>query len=57
MPSAASATEAASQKKIYGTGVTTVIISNTEMEINMKIVKSLAEFGLLSEDASKIIQN
>ena len=57
MPSAASATEAASQKKIYGTGVTTVIISNTEMEINMKIVKSLAEFGLLSDDASKIIQN
>ena len=42
-----SATDAAIPKKIYGSGITTLIISNEEMEDIMKIVKSLEESGLL----------
>ena len=57
MTSAASATDAASQENIYGTGVTTLIISNNEMEDIMKIVKSPAESGPLSEVASETIKN
>ena len=57
MTSAASATDAASQENIYGTGVTTLIISNNEMEDFMKIVKSPVESGLLSEVASETIKN
>ena len=40
-----SAADAAIQKKIYGSGVTALIISNEEMEDIMKIVKSLEESG------------
>ena len=42
-----SATDTAMQKAIYGSGTTTLIISNEEMENIMKIVKSLEESGLL----------
>ena len=38
-----SAADAAIQKKIYGSGTTTLIISNEEMEDIMKKVKSLEE--------------
>ena len=41
MPSAASATDRASQNKFYGTGVATLIIANKEMENIMKIVNLL----------------
>ena len=44
---AASATVAAVHKKIFGSGATTLIISNEEMHDIMKIVKSLEESGLL----------
>ena len=37
---AASATDATIQKRIYGSGTTTLIISNEEMEDIMKIVVS-----------------
>ena len=37
----ASATDAAIQKKIFGSGMTTLIISNEEMDDIMKIFKSL----------------
>ena len=43
----ASATDAAIHKKTYGSGMTTLIISNTEMDIIMKIVKSFEESSLL----------
>ena len=42
-----SASDAAIQKNIYGSGTTALIISNEEMEDIMKIVMSLEESGLL----------
>ena len=41
-----SPTDAAIQKKIFGSGMTTLIISNEEMNDVMKIVKSLEDSGL-----------
>ena len=42
---AMSATDAVIQKKIYGSGMTTLIISNKEMKNIMKMVKCLEESG------------
>ena len=42
-----SATDAAIQKKIYGSGTTALIISNEEIEDIMKTVKSIQESGFL----------
>ena len=44
---AESSTDAAIHKKIFGSSVTTLIISNEEMNDNMIIVKSLEESGSL----------
>ena len=52
-----SAADAAIQKKIYGLGTTTLIISNEEMNDIMKIVKSLEESGLLIRSVSETIKN
>ena len=49
--------DAAIQKKIYGSGTTALIISNEEMEDIMKIVKSLEESGLLIKGIGKTIKN
>ena len=57
LKAAASATDVAIQKNIFGSGMTTLIISNGEMNDIMKIVKSLREFGLLIKDVSKSIEN
>ena len=54
---AASATDAAIHKKIFGSGFTTLIISNEEMNDIMKIVKSLEESGLLIKILSQTIKN
>ena len=43
----ASGTDAAIHKKMLGSGMTTLIISNEEMNYIMKIVKSLEESDLL----------
>ena len=51
----ASATDAAIHKKIFGSGMTTLTILNKEMNIIMKIVKSLEEYGLLIKGASETI--
>ena len=40
-----------------GSGTTTLIICNEEMEDIMKIVKSLEESGLLIKGVSETIQN
>ena len=48
-----SATDAAIQKKISGSGMTALIISNKEMIDIMKIVKS----GLLIKDVIETIEN
>ena len=51
---AASATDAAIHKKMFGSGMTKLIISNEEMNDIMKIIKSLEE---LMKGVSEIIQN
>ena len=51
-----SAADVVVQKKIYGSGITALIISNEEMEDIMKIVKSLEELGLLIKGISKTIK-
>ena len=53
---AASATDAAIHKKMFESGITT-IISNEEMNDIMKIVKSLEESGLLIKGVSETIKN
>ena len=45
------------RKKILGSGNTTLIISNDEMEDIIKIVKSLEDSGLLLKGVSETIQN
>ena len=54
---AAAATDTAVHKKLFGSGTTTLIISNEEMNDIMKIVKSLEESGLLIKGVSQIIKN
>ena len=47
LTAAASAADAAIQKKIFGPGMTALIISSKEMNEIMKIIKSLEESSLL----------
>ena len=54
---AASATDAIIHKKIFGSGVTTLIISNEEMNGIIKIVKSLEESGLLIKGIAETIKS
>ena len=54
---AASETDAAVHKKRFGSGVTTLITSNEEMNDILKIVKCLEESGLLMKDVSEITKN
>ena len=49
LTAATSATNAAIHKKIFGSGFTSFIISNEEMEDITKIVKSLEGSGLLKK--------
>ena len=57
LTAAASATDAAIHKKMFGSRTTTLIISNEEMNDIMKIVKSLEESDLLKKSVSKTIEN
>ena len=57
LTAAASAKDAAIHKKMFGSGTTTLIISNEEMNYIMKIVKSLEESGLSIKVVSETIQN
>ena len=54
---ASSSTDAAIYKKMFGSGFTTLIISNEEMNDIMKTVKSLEESGLLIKHVSQTIKN
>ena len=51
------ATDVATQNEIFGSCMTTLIISNEEMNGIIKIVKSLEEFGLLIKGVSERIKN
>ena len=53
----ASATDATIHKKMFGSGTTTSIIFNEEMNDIMKIIKYLEEFGLFRKVFSKTIEN
>ena len=57
LTAAASATDAAIQKKIYGSGMSTLIISNKEMKDTMKIDRFLEELGLLVKGVSETMKN
>ena len=57
LTAAGSAADAGIHNKILGSGSTTLIISNDEMEYIMKIVESLEGFGLLLKGASETIRN
>ena len=57
LTAAASATDVGIHKKILGSGTTTLIISNYEMENIIKIIKSLKDPGLLLKVVSEAIQN
>ena len=45
------------KKKMFGSGTTTLIISNDEMDDILKIVKSLENSGLLLKGVSETIQH
>ena len=53
---AAAATDAAIPKKSYGSGVTTLVISNEEMD-DIKIITCFEESGLLIKGGSDAIKN
>ena len=57
LKAAASAADAGIHKEILGSGTTTLLISNDEMEDIIKIVKSLENSGSLLKGASETIQN
>ena len=54
---ATSAIDAGIQKKIHGSGTTTLIISNGEMNAIMKIVQSLEDSNILLKGVTKTIKN
>ena len=54
---AASAIDAGIQKKIYGSGTTTLIISNEEMDDISKIVQTLGDSNILLKGVIKTIKN
>ena len=54
---AASAIDARIQKKIHGSGTTTLIIWNEEMNDIMKIVQALEDSNILLKGVTKTIKN
>ena len=54
---AASAIDAGIQKKIHGSGTTTLMISNKEVNDIMKIVQALKESNILLKEVTKTIKN
>ena len=57
LTAAASATDAAINKKILGSGTTTLIISNDEMKDILKIVKSLKDSAIQLKGVSETIKD
>ena len=57
LTAATSATDVAIHEKMFGSGFTTLIISNEEMNDIMKIVKSLEDSGLLIKDVDETVKN
>ena len=57
LTAASSAIDAGVQKKIYGSGTTTLVISNEEMNAIMKIVQALEDSNILLKGVTKAIKN
>ena len=57
LTAAASAIDVAIQKKIFGSCITTLMISNEQMDDIMKIIKSLEKPALLIKGVSETIEN
>ena len=57
LTAAASVADAVIHNKIFGSGTTTLIISNNEMKDIIGIIKSLEDSGLLLKGVSETIQN
>ena len=57
LTAASSAIDAGVQKKIYGSGTTTLVISNEEMNDIMKLVQALEESNILLKSVTKTIKN
>ena len=57
LTAASPAADAEIHKKILGSGNTTLIISNNEIEDIIKIVKSLEDSGLLLKGVTETVQN
>ena len=57
LTAASSTVDAVVQKKIYGSGKTTLIISNEEMNDIMKIVQTLEDSNILLKGVTKTIKN
>ena len=57
LSAAMSATDAAIQKKMYGSGNTNLIISNDDLDDLIKIVTALEEHDILLKGTSKTIKN
>ena len=57
LTNASSAIDAGVQKKIYGSGSTTLIISNEETNDIMKIVQALEDSNILLKSLTKTIKN
>ena len=55
--SSISATDALMEKKPFGSRITTLIVSNEEINYIMKIVKSFEKSGSLIKGVNKRIQN
>ena len=56
LTAADSATDAAIQKKIYGSGTTTLVFSNAGLNNNLKIAKSLEESSLLIKGVTETVE-
>ena len=54
---AVSPIDAGIQKKIHGSGTTTIIISKEEMNDRIKIVQALEDFNILLKGVTKTIKN
>ena len=57
LTAASSAIDSGVQKKIYGSGTTTLVISNEEMNDIMKIVQALEDSNILLKGVTKTIKN
>ena len=57
LSAAMSSTDAAIQRKMYGSGTTTLIISNDDLDDLIKIVTALEEHDILLKGTTKPIEN